>query len=52
LGGVSTGVNTEAKGAQVAFADGSDWFVRPGVGEATRREAIIRSDGKVPGPDW
>jgi hypothetical protein len=52
LGGVFNGVNTEAQGTQVAFAAGSVWFVRPGVSEATLRAAIIRKDGKVPGPDW
>jgi hypothetical protein len=46
------GVFTEAKGTHVAFASGSVWFVRPGVGEATWRAAITRNDGKVGDPDW
>jgi hypothetical protein len=46
------GVHPEAQGTKVAFAAGSVWFVRPGVGEATWRAAISRNDSKVPGPDW
>lgn len=59
LGGIFTGQSrfslfgsNRIKGFNVAQADGSVYFLRPGVSEATLRNAVTRNDGQPLGNDW
>lgn len=60
LGGVFTGESRfslfgsrRRKGIMMALADGSIHFEPPKAStETDLRNAIIRNDGKIPGPDW
>jgi hypothetical protein len=59
LGGIFTGEGrfnlfgpSRVKGFHVLTADGYVRFVTPAVSEESLRAAIIRNNGKVPGPDW